>query len=1522
MNETKKRIAEYKKKLPKLKEKVLATALLVILAFAMATTSTFAWLVLSRAPEVSGATTSLAANGNLEIALVGPEGKFPAESAVGDSNLDLILKNITWGNLINLSDPRYGLDNLVLRPAQLSTSTLQTEPLWGAEYKPDGRIEKLNTEFGYATWVEDPNVGGYFAITDDLGVRVISSVTQEFVGLDKTKKDMEALARATNIAATSRYTSIADEKNYMQSLATMMGLYMTARMNPSNAELSNPTFESSDVDNLAAMYEIFLEAFDLEAEAMAHLLNYQTFLITGNKTPVYTKDDIWNNDKLPVWEEADNSKEKGNLNKKVTNSEGNAKSLQLTALATFRKNRQTIQADLVKLKEIAEGKKGYKWQDSGMNNIVNNLVIVGDCTIGKDNTPISSIGASNAMGYLSGTQEARITNGILYNFEYRTGGYIEVKNLSISATVERKGITLPATVKANVQTTAPRDTNLFTEDLNYTTNVLGTGKIEGGEMVANDTYGLAVDLWVRTNAEGSFLTLGGNVLIETRTERATGKNADGDTVELFVVDVTFEITDENNETVSKTETYDLYQKGDAWYNADTHGEFVFEDYGLSENTQPRQKYEDVEYVVGYEGENRVWDGSYGLSVNSTTQGSGSCYVFYADTPEDQAKSLKLLAAMKIAFVNAESKKVATAIMDTEHFYAKEGKVIVPMVLDPSDSINLGEDIEGNLRYAIMPLQKNKATRLTAILYLDGTKLDNSQVLSAASIQGQLNVQFESSVNLNSVDNEELRVQELKVSAMLGKNSFNYDESSETNPMIPNVTITVEGDQPDTVSAFFIRKINDTQGSREETINFIYDAVSGTWKEPQDKKFAFTAPGNYVLRSVRLDGIEYDLDTPQTVTIEGFTLTSLDWGLATNSETFMTASSSVSTNMWLNFASNDVNKMPKTVHGRFIREGDGSVANVQFTYDSTTATWRGKVTFAMSGEYSLQYLVLDGEYQEIPESMRKYVSAKLGMRVMVYTTSPQSFKYLPSEMESNGTDRLHMQMVILDDEGNKLPGLEDVKLIYHMRGNSAKKMETDLNWTADSLQYTGSFDAVTAGAGIFEFLEVWVGKDVITNDLTSPIFTMISPDPPVFLNANGNATYVFATDGSAAMSVQMKHVSTADVLAKISDGTNEYWVKGTAYDDPNDDTETVSNVTFIIPNGLTVHGKQDGNWTLKEINVWNYYDAAGNGIFADITADSKGLVSEVVPGKDTSGKEFEPLTQALNVTMKVVATVKITFPSGQSQDFGKDESGKVTGAFMDSYNISGLNVTIADFENMAIEGVSEVTLKYTYKNDSLTYGGYSGVDNSKANFEIKLSGSGTTFAQATPYIIQYAGSWTVEFGFKVGGVSHTYSGTTLPNNTPNFTVSSVAPTVTITSANYASKSGGTSTITDGKSTTVYYKETTETNCGITYYNYTPGDVTITLSGYGKAASARMEFTTSNSDGKVHLYEESQKDDGTSTNKYTWSADGTCKRYMGHWESQTGTDKKTPAGTLTSTGIILSDGVNEFTVPVTIVINNPN
>ena len=173
MNESKQRIAEYKKLLPDLKERVVAVALLLVISFTMVITTSFAWVVLSRSPEVTGVTTNIASNGNLEIALATGDGtQAPGESKVGDSSAaqSITAANITWGNMINLNDPAYGLDNLVLRPAELNTAALLTSPLYGAEYDADGRIVKLDSSFGYATWVPPTDIKpGYFKISQNQG---------------------------------------------------------------------------------------------------------------------------------------------------------------------------------------------------------------------------------------------------------------------------------------------------------------------------------------------------------------------------------------------------------------------------------------------------------------------------------------------------------------------------------------------------------------------------------------------------------------------------------------------------------------------------------------------------------------------------------------------------------------------------------------------------------------------------------------------------------------------------------------------------------------------------------------------------------------------------------------------------------------------------------------------------------------------------------------------------------------------------------------------------------------------------------------------------------------------------------------------------------------------------------------------------------------------------------------------------------------------------------------------------------
>ena len=1507
MTETQKRIKAYKAALPGLKERVLAVALLLAMSVAMMTSATFAWLTISNRPEVSGAQTTIASNGNLEIALATGDGRTaPGESKVGDSSANedqsVFQANNTWGNLINLSDEAYGLENLTMRPAQLNTAMLLESPLYGAVYGIDGRITQLSSNFGYAIWnLPAGDKPGYFGVSEEFGVRAISSTTIEAVGAEAMYFNMLSAARNKNLAAANQYTALGNNTTYMQSLATMMGLYMTARMNPDNATLSNPDCEVADIQNLRDMYAAFLECFDAEADAMAALANLALFLQhgEGNYTP-YTAEMIC----------------------ATTTAKLKTEGIQISQLDQFIKDRNIIMTDLEKLREITTAGTSLKWTDSGLNQIVNNLVNVGACTIGADNTPISSIGASNAMSYLSGTQEARITNGVLYRFEERTGGYISVKNLSISATVNRMGLTIPATVKANIQTTAPRDYNLFTNDLTYTEG-LNDGTFEGGIPVAEDTYGLAVDLWVRTNAENSFLTLEGNLITESEMVRAMGKDANGNEVELYTVDITRE--GENGE--SATLTMDVYQamgsytnengqlvEGMVWYNADTHNMVGGEEI---KNQTPIPKMVEKITVLGYEGENRVWDESKLLSSDATTQGSGSCYVYYADTPEDQARSLKLLEAFNVAFINDEGRLLATAGMDTEHFYAENGRVIVPLSLNPGTSINLGEDFEGNLTYAITSLEKNVATRITAIVYLDGTKLTNQEVLSASDIQGQLNIQLGSSGDLKPIDNETLENKERRVSATVDKTSFDYD--THTGDMVSNVTVHVDGDEPSTVTAFFLRTINASQGSREDKMTFTKNAA-GDW----EASYTFTVPGTYVLRTVQLDGMDYDLATPPSVTVSGFAVEYLTCDEATDNHiSVMTAANTSPINMKLKFSADDPDKLPKSVQGRFLRS-DGTAVNINFILNPTTQQWAGTANFLTSGTYTMQYLVLDGEYVELDSGFWYTADVTLGMRVAVYTTSPHKFKYVPSEMAEN-EKLLGIQVKILDNANHEMPGMSGVKLTYGMKGSGIKTMDTDLTW--NGTYYVG--ELTTEGPGIWQFSKVEVGGNVLTTALTYPTFTIQSPEPPEYAGHRTNP-YQYAPNTAAGMNVILTNSSAATVQARIVDAKGtEYWVDGTIGTElTTDDGKPANYWNFVVPQDVNKY--QDGNWTLTQVKMWDVFAADGT------------------PYTEEAPLEFDLSND--NIKTKVVSRVYVSFATDQSKDFGKDAAGNITGTFMQSYTISGLSVDFKDFENKSVSGVTDVQLQFAYTNgSSAEYGSYtsSSLTNATDGATVTVTltdpdGDGH-FVQTADATLLFAGKYITQFSYKVNGAITTTGGTSgnaLPGNAPVFTVWSQKPVLTIDSTDPANGESYTtmgtdadqinvSTTVDGRTITIFPEATVTTGCNAEVKIIRQAKVALKLTGLGNATKAILEFTNPAGD-PVYMYptnaDGSKNDNQTST--YEWaSGTSVVTRIIGNYMSTgcSGMSNIKNAGTIVSNNYITLEWTSggttiSFTVtvdPITII-----
>ena len=153
---------EFKRRFPglsvaALRSKLISTVALLLVASSLLVTSSYAWFVLSTAPEVSGIQTQVGANGSLEVALLNSESWANLDLLdMGDidESADVQLTeaaNLTWGNLVDLSNPSYGLGQITLNPSRLYiqpdgdgfkiNSTILKTPV----YAEDGRVKSLDT---------------------------------------------------------------------------------------------------------------------------------------------------------------------------------------------------------------------------------------------------------------------------------------------------------------------------------------------------------------------------------------------------------------------------------------------------------------------------------------------------------------------------------------------------------------------------------------------------------------------------------------------------------------------------------------------------------------------------------------------------------------------------------------------------------------------------------------------------------------------------------------------------------------------------------------------------------------------------------------------------------------------------------------------------------------------------------------------------------------------------------------------------------------------------------------------------------------------------------------------------------------------------------------------------------------------------------------------------------------------------------------------------------------------------------
>ena len=193
-----------------IKSKLMAAVAMLLVAFFMVISSSYAWFTLSTAPEVTGIYTAVGANGNLEIALWS---ETIPDSTVNDSTKALVDRNLTWGNLIDLNHEAYGLSKVSLLPSRLNIGLSGTDyqvaslPLLTPTYGSDGRISTLTANTILATYDTQTQS---FLQNDDYGVRAIGTSTtmsQQQMDFRNAKYDISAAVSSAKTKAAQSLTA-------------------------------------------------------------------------------------------------------------------------------------------------------------------------------------------------------------------------------------------------------------------------------------------------------------------------------------------------------------------------------------------------------------------------------------------------------------------------------------------------------------------------------------------------------------------------------------------------------------------------------------------------------------------------------------------------------------------------------------------------------------------------------------------------------------------------------------------------------------------------------------------------------------------------------------------------------------------------------------------------------------------------------------------------------------------------------------------------------------------------------------------------------------------------------------------------------------------------------------------------------------------------------------------------------------------------------------------------------------------
>ena len=538
------------KQLESIKKKLSAATAMLLVASTMMVSSTYAWFTLSTAPEVTGISTTVGANGNLEIALANAGGDATSvTSAAGDSMAvkGVTAANLTWGNLVDLADKAYGLDKVVLLPAAIHDGTVAgltvntDSPLMTPVYGADGRVDTLKDNTTTAIY---DSLNGKWLTGSSYGVRAIGALSGQS---ETTVAFREARAQLSQKAANAKNAAT----NALVVNGDALGNMIVRKALDDNA-----TFTAADVTTLSNMIAGLKDSADHIGEALKYVALGRAASNEFSDATIYTavKAEIERTGSTveSVLKVFYGTVSEGTVTPAATvpAADTNGGSL----VAAYTKYSATVNAIASAQSTITglAGKDSLTWTQ--ISPAVTSLVNYSDVTV--NGSPVADL-MKNISDLVNNvlTQGVKVTmpsgSGVISDIADLAGDYsagIKLRDLSYNGINVKE---LPATM--NTASTVKPDYLSMNSQYILNKGAMTEGGATAGDSTQSftDTYGYIIDLFFRTNVSGS------NLLLQTEAvDRIYSDSTEGATMGHGS---TMVFTSENTKVFSETQMRQLME---------------------------------------------------------------------------------------------------------------------------------------------------------------------------------------------------------------------------------------------------------------------------------------------------------------------------------------------------------------------------------------------------------------------------------------------------------------------------------------------------------------------------------------------------------------------------------------------------------------------------------------------------------------------------------------------------------------------------------------------------------------------------------------------------------------------------------------------------------------------------------------------------------------------------------------------------------------------------------------------------